>query len=1082
MKTYILVISYLICSTCILSQNQAYNYIKTRTITDETDPNKYLDVIQYYDGLGRPIQTVQSGVTYTHNSLVTLQEYDIHGRAYTTWLPAIITGKYDNFTNTTSLKSSTIASNLNDPDPYSKTIYEASSLDRILEQYEPGANWYNSNSSNKINHSTNEVIGNRSCICFKVNGNGLNTSLIQSRAYDGRELYVTETINEIGNSFYEFRNKQNQVILIRQMNNNEPHDTYYVYDDFGNLAYVIPPMLVDKIIKENKSTTDNSLEIKQYAYLYKYDERNRCIRKRLPGCEWIYYVYDKADRLIFTQDAEQRKQGEWIYSIPDVLGRIVETGICRNTNVSNAYYKDKIVTGTYTGGKSYSFSNFNPVDNKCLTINYYDNYDFLTSLKKEIVDILRYEERQGYGKQYNPNSYSANGLLTGTYVNTINSSWEELFDEYSALYYDDNNRLIQSKRTRMYELGFDKEYIAYNFQGQPLKKLHEHSIAGLNQTNELYSYEYDHAGRLIETKHKLNNGNDISIANNIYDEFGRVTSTGINGQRILETKYTYDIRSRATEILNGIYEEYLRYDNIGNVTFIYDIGYSRTNTREWNISIEYDELSRMTKYIDIHSANSLGIPTALFQYDKHGNIKSARRMSGIANRHNDLDNLTITHSGNQMQYVVDSSIESDRYYSYDFRDITGAGTSASYKYDLNGSIIEDPYKGTRINNNYLHLPEKITVNNPLTSGNIEYMYLATGEKLGSISSISLRRSLNPSEIAGGVLATESTDRSEATFYCGNIIYKITDEIIHLDKILIDNGYIKDGNYYFYIRDHLGNNRVTTTSSGRVKAKDDYFPYGMPVRKTDWEENLQTYKFGNKEFEILMRLNLYDFHARLYDPVLARFTSIDPHAEKYYSTSPYVYCNNNPVNMIDPDGRDAIFIAFPDYKISTPVGRLSNLGHAGVLLIDNKTGLTKYYEYGRYDKEGKGEVRTKTISNVKIGDDGKPTAESLGKVLGEISEKAGQGGKIEGAYVESDKFTEMNDYAKTKMAENNDSDRKSYSLTGNNCGTFAVDVIKQDSDAKKKAPNIVDPRPNSIVKEYQEKFTPITYNPEKEKKK
>lgn len=73
-------------------------------------------------------------------------------------------------------------------------------------------------------------------------------------------------------------------------------------------------------------------------------------------------------------------------------------------------------------------------------------------------------------------------------------------------------------------------------------------------------------------------------------------------------------------------------------------------------------------------------------------------------------------------------------------------------------------------------------------------------------------------------------------------------------------------------------------------------------------------------------------------------------------------------MYRPNGKDGIYIAFPDYKISTPIGKIGNLGHAGVLLIDNKTGVTKYYEYGRYDKEGKGVVRTFAVPNVKIGQD------------------------------------------------------------------------------------------------------------------
>ena len=71
------------------------------------------------------------------------------------------------------------------------------------------------------------------------------------------------------------------------------------------------------------------------------------------------------------------------------------------------------------------------------------------------------------------------------------------------------------------------------------------------------------------------------------------------------------------------------------------------------------------------------------------------------------------------------------------------------------------------------------------------------------------------------------------------------------------------------------------------------------------------------------------------------------------------------------------------------------------------------------------------------------------------------------------------YSENKMQENTNSDRKEYDLLNNNCGTFAKDVINQDSKVAKDAPVVVDPRPNSMVKEYQEKFEPIKYNPEKD---
>ena len=76
---------------------------------------------------------------------------------------------------------------------------------------------------------------------------------------------------------------------------------------------------------------------------------------------------------------------------------------------------------------------------------------------------------------------------------------------------------------------------------------------------------------------------------------------------------------------------------------------------------------------------------------------------------------------------------------------------------------------------------------------------------------------------------------------------------------------------------------------------------------------------------------------------------------------------------------------------------------------------------------------------------------------------------------------MNDYAKGKLKESNpeykeySKDRESYSFTGNNCGTFATDVLKQDPEAKKKAPWIIIPTPGNIAKEYQDNFPAVNYN-------
>ena len=64
---------------------------------------------------------------------------------------------------------------------------------------------------------------------------------------------------------------------------------------------------------------------------------------------------------------------------------------------------------------------------------------------------------------------------------------------------------------------------------------------------------------------------------------------------------------------------------------------------------------------------------------------------------------------------------------------------------------------------------------------------------------------------------------------------------------------------------------------------------------------QPFKFGGKELDAMYGLNLHDFHARLQIPDLGRFDRPDPLCEIKYNLSPYLFCDNDPINKIDPSG-------------------------------------------------------------------------------------------------------------------------------------------------------------------------------------
>jgi len=62
-----------------------------------------------------------------------------------------------------------------------------------------------------------------------------------------------------------------------------------------------------------------------------------------------------------------------------------------------------------------------------------------------------------------------------------------------------------------------------------------------------------------------------------------------------------------------------------------------------------------------------------------------------------------------------------------------------------------------------------------------------------------------------------------------------------------------------------------------------------------------YLYNGKEFHDDNDEGLYNYGFRFYDPAIARFTSVDPRAEKYFALTPYAYVANNPLSFIDPRG-------------------------------------------------------------------------------------------------------------------------------------------------------------------------------------
>ena len=337
-------------------------------------------------------------------------------------------------------------------------------------------------------------------------------------------------------------------------------------------------------------------------------------------------------------------------------------------------------------------------------------------------------------------------------------------------------------------------------------------------------------------------------------------------------------------------------------------------------NLEYDDCNRLSNALYGSGDNLTGCKSFFneyAEYDCNGNITRLQRR-GLTNKNYGgfglVDDLHLTYAGNMLTSVRDNASRQSYAGATDFDGVTGREYPLTY--DDAGSLKSDAgRKIARIDYDCRNNPVRIQ----FTDGNVtKYVYSAGGEKLRVIYqtavpnitvAIGSSRELAPSEIQ----YTDSTDYllgGSLTLKNGRIDrYQFEEGYCRAEKYA-NNASLDRFTFCYYSRDHLGNIRQVTeadgTHSGKIIQRINYYPFGAEFCDGSTYSSIQPYKYNGKEFDRMHGLNTYDYGARQYNPVTARWDRMDPLAEKYYSVSPYAYCMNNPVNAIDPDGENPIF--------------------------------------------------------------------------------------------------------------------------------------------------------------------------------
>lgn len=830
------------------------NYVVTNAVQIEnvTDVNsvtalsadKVAQSVAYFDGLGRPTQTIQTQASPLRNDIVTPVAYDALGREYRKFLPTVtgnnglqksnllVNGIYSAGVTTFSTPNDKIA---DDTRPFSETIFEPSPLNRSAKDYGAGSAWAPSPGNDRpIQHAYLSNVdgtqtGQERVICWDINGSGMPVRnavvagyTVTGGYYATGQLSIKSTKDEEGREVREYTDKLGHMILkkVQYVTNPTISDrthwtqTYYVYDGFGNLRFVFQPEL-SKNLHVDDITVPTGTDLNNWAFQYQYDGKNRMIVKQVPGADPVYMVYDLRDRVVLTQDGNQRPQNKWLYTKYDGLNRPVMTGIyTHGSSVTQAAMSALISTTnfyeTYNGdGPNHGYTNtvWPTTSLSLLTATYYDNYSF-----KSLVTGLNYVPSDISGQasvEFTPVS----GKPTGSKVNILGSAnflW-------SVTYYDYKYRTTQVISQNQ-KNGFDRVTNLHDFvRLKQTKTTHNNGATTYTVTRKL---NYDHMGRMVNTWHSINGDTSILLIHNEYNELGQLVDKKLHSiDKGATYKQSIDYRYNIRGWLLSMNNSQLAVD--GGVTnddsndyFGMELGYNNAivtgngavfngniSAMKWSQNLalgtvkdvgynySYDPLNRITgaSYLKntggVWANATADFSESGYTYDFNGNITALTRKAALGAT---IDALTYGYigQGNRLTRVTDAG---DRTKGF----IEPAGTTGSetdYTYDLNGNMITDGNKGiTAISYNHLNLPVQV---NKGATDYIVYTYDAGGRKLTQ-------------QVFGSTPKT--------TDYLGEFIYEnnVLQFINHEEGRVVMTGAPE---YQYHLKDHLGNVRTTFTST------------------------------------------------------------------------------------------------------------------------------------------------------------------------------------------------------------------------------------------------------------------------------
>jgi len=806
----------------------------------------------FADGLGRTFQTVSKGISPLGYDMVQPFIYDTFGKQTIRYLPYVSTSSNGSLKTDPYTEQASFMTNMYNPGNnasgekffYGRSDIETSPLNRPLKSYAPGNNWV----GNAIGVLSQYQVNDASDSVVVWNNPAAGATPVKVGYYAAGTLYKSVRTNEQGFSAVDYNDMQGRRILNKVQyatgaglysGHTGWYCTYYIYDDPGNIRYVIQPKGTDWLKANNwtfdAATWKASTIGKELTFCYEYDQFNRAIIKRAPGSGEVWMVYDARDRLIMSQDSNMRANGQWMYIAYDSINRAILTGVW-NSGGDRAFHQNLASNSITYPSPASGFT--------ILGQTYYDNYDWVSGsgsgLSSSLINTYTNNNNYFYTASNTvfpyPQSITATsstvGKITGTKVNVLGTSTYL----YTVTFFDNRGLVIQTQATN-YTGGKDTTTLQYGFSGKVVRMLEAHGKGGTNAQGYLVLTKkfYDAAGRLTATVKKVGNSPEDSVAVVRYNELGQVQWKKIGQQRTSISNYSYTVNPIDTlryiynirGWLKGINKDYANASNGAQNWFgmelAYDYGFTSTQLNgniagiKWRNNMDgqqraygfsYDPVNRLTQanFTQLAGANSwdvsagIDFSTQAITFDQNGNIMTMIQKGVKVNKSFTIDSLSYGYNANsnRLNYVTDNKNDTSAHLG-DFTEISN-NTTQDYWYDGNGNLNKDNNKYiANIHYNYRNMPDSIQMTG---KGTIKYVYAANGIKLQKIVN----------DTAAHPTRLIRTDYAGSFNYVNDTLQFIAYEEGRIRPKAVNKS---DTMFYdFFEKDHLGNVRVVLTDEKR----------------------------------------------------------------------------------------------------------------------------------------------------------------------------------------------------------------------------------------------------------------------------